>query len=223
VDETHPYSRRFESPYSESKALAEQLVRAANGAELKTVSIRPHMIWGPGQDSHWVGGLRKLAKRGMLYQIGPGTNRVGMTFMDDCVSAHVAAWNALDADAAVGGQAFFVHGGTPISLWTWVRDLVNALGVPGIRGTIPGRAATVAGAACDALVNLSGGAMHFPISRYLITELTTDHYSSIGRARAWLGYEPQVSVEEGIARMAEAERASRGVIQAPAAEPSLTT
>ena len=54
VDETHPYSTRFESPYSESKALAEQEVRAANGPELRTVCIRPHMIWGPGR-SHWRG------------------------------------------------------------------------------------------------------------------------------------------------------------------------
>ena len=223
VDETHPYSQKFQSPYSESKALAERLVRAANDDVVRTVAIRPHMIWGPGQDSHWVGGLRKLAKRGMLYQVGSGTNRVGMTFMDDCVSAHVAAWKGLEADAAVGGQAFFVHGGTPISLWDWVRDLANALALPGVRGAIPKGAAAVAASACDVLVKLSRGAMHFPISRYLITELTTDHYSSIGRARAYLGYEPQVTVEEGIARMADAERASRVAIQTPAVEPSLTT
>jgi nucleoside-diphosphate-sugar epimerase len=223
VDETHPYSQRFQSPYSESKALAEQVVRGANGDVLRTVCVRPHMIWGPGQDSHWVGGLRKLGKRGLLYQVGSGTNRVGMTFMDDCVAAHIAAWRALEADAAVGGQAFFVHGGTPITLWQWVRDLTHALGVNGVRGTIPKGAAVAASTVFDALVRMSGGALHFPISRYLITELTTDHYSSIGRARAYLGYEPKVSVEEGIARMAEAERAHRAVVQTPAVEPSLTT
>jgi nucleoside-diphosphate-sugar epimerase len=204
VDETFPYSTKFQSPYSESKALAEQIARGASGAELRTVSIRPHMIWGSGP-SHWVGGMRKLARKGRLYQVGPGTNRVGMTYMDDCVSAHVAAWRAVEADSAVGGQAFFVHGGSPIALWGWVRQLTEALGLPGIQGTIPVPAAAAAASVCDALARISGGSLHFPISRYLITELTTDHYSSIGRARAYLGYEPRVTVEEGIARIAAAE------------------
>jgi nucleoside-diphosphate-sugar epimerase len=209
IDETHPYSRRFESPYSESKALAEQVVRAANSDALRTVCIRPHMIWGPGS-GHWIGGLRKLAKRRMLYQIGDGSNRVGITWIDDCVSAHVNAWRAVEADAAVGGQAFFVHGGAPVRMWDWVRELTRAMNLPGIRGRIPRMVAKAGARACDAMVVATRGSLHFPISAYLITELTTDHYSRIDRARAWLGYEPAVTVEEGIARIAAAEaRSSR--------------
>ena len=206
VDESHPYSRRFQSPYSESKALAEQAVRAASDTTLRTVCVRPHMIWGIGP-SHWVGGLRKLALRRKLYQVGDGRNRVGMTFMDDCVSAHIAAWRAVEADAAVGGQAFFVNGGAPVVLWDWVRELARAAGWPGIQGSISKPVAAAGATVCDALAKISGGALYFPISRYLITELTTDHWSRIDRARAWLGYEPVVTVEEGIERIAEAERA----------------
>ncbi len=219
VDEAHPYSTKFESPYSESKAAAEKIVRESNTAQLRTVCIRPHMIWGPGR-SHWVGGLRKLSRSRSLYQIGKGTNRVGMTYMDDCVSAHIAACRAADADTAVGGQVFFIHGGSPVLLWEWVRDLAGALGLDPIRGKLPARPVALAASVCDMLVRVSGGSLHFPISRYLITELTTDHYSRIDKARAMLGYEPQVTVEEGIARMAEAERLSRMSAQ-PIGEPSL--
>ncbi len=219
VDERHPYSRRFQSPYSESKALAEQEVLAANGGNLRTVCVRPHMIWGPGP-SHWVGGVRKLARKNRLFQVGDGKNRVGMTYMDDCVSAHLAALRAAEADAAVGGQAFFVHGGSPVLLWQWVRELAHALGLAAVRGTIPKRVAMAGAGACDALVRLSDGAMHFPLSRYLVSEMTTDHYSCIDRARAWLGYEPKVTVAEGIARMAEAERSAPAGIQR-LGEPSL--
>jgi nucleoside-diphosphate-sugar epimerase len=170
------------------------------------------MIWGPGP-SHWVGGLRKLSRSRSLYQIGKGTNRVGMTYMDDCVSAHLAAWRAAEADPAVGGQAFFIHSGEPVVLWDWVRDLARALGLEPVRGRIPARPAAAAASVCDMLARLSGGSLHFPISRYLITELTTDHYSRIDRARAMLGYRPQVTVAEGIARMADAERLSRVAAQ----------
>lgn len=203
VDESAPYSTRFESPYSESKALAEQAVIAANGRELRTVCIRPHMIWGAAS-THWVHGLRKRAMKKQLYQIGNGRNRVGMTFIDDCVEAHVCALQALEGDARVGGQPFFVHSGNPVYLWEWVRQLTEALGLPGIRGTIPEAPVKALAKIFDAIATASGGSLHFPISSYLITELTTDHYSNIDRARSWLGYVPRVSVAEGIARMAGA-------------------
>ena len=207
VNETHPYSKRFQSPYSESKALAEQEVRAANGPDLRTVCIRPHMIWGPGR-SHWVGGFRKLAARGRLFQAGDGTNRVGMTYMDDCIDAHLLALLAAECDAAVGGQAFFVHGGIPVLLWQWVSQLVEALGLEPIKFGVPRAVMTTVASVFDGLVSLSGGKLHFPVSRYLVTELTTDHYSDISRARSCLGYEPRVSVEEGIERLARISSSS---------------
>ena len=221
VDESHPYSRRYQSPYSESKALAEQEVLRANSAGLRTIAIRPHMIWGPGP-SHWVGGLRKLSRKGMLYQMGKGTNRVGMTYMDDCVAAHIAALEAVEGDRSVGGRAFFVHGGSPVLLWQWVRELTAALSLPGIRGTLPGGVMKIAAGVCDGLVVASRGSLHFPISRYLMTELTTDHYSCIDAARKYLGYQPTISVAEGISRLAEAERAGASV-QRPSVEPALTS
>ena len=221
VDESAPYSRKFESPYPESKALAEQLVRAANGKGLRTVCVRPHMIWGSGS-SHWVRGLRRLAGKGLLYQIGDGRNRVGMTFIDDCIDAHLAALQAVEADAAVGGQAFFVHSGYPVRLWDWVQKMTAALGLPEPRGRLPGNALHGAAKVCDSLVRLSRGRLHFPISAYLITELTTDHYSRIDRARAWLSFSPKVSLAEGITRMAQHGRLARPEDYAPSPEPSLS-
>lgn len=200
VDESEPYSRRFESPYSESKAIAEQIVRTENRGDLRTVCIRPHMIWGSASN-HWVRGLKKLAASGFLYQVGHGKNRVGMTFIDDCVDAHVEAWRAVESDDAVGGQVFFVHSGSPVYLWDWVNRLTAALGLPQTKGRVPRLPVRAAAKVCDALVRVTKGRLHFPVSSYLITELTTDHYSRIDRAREWLSYLPKVSVEAGIARM----------------------
>ncbi len=67
IDERAPYdfawmesSRAF---YSYTKACAEQAVLAANGDGIHTCSIRPHLIWGPG-DTHLV--PRLLARRGLV-------------------------------------------------------------------------------------------------------------------------------------------------------------
>ena len=48
ADESLPYPAHFASVYAHTKALAEQRVLAANGADLATVALRPHFIWGPG-------------------------------------------------------------------------------------------------------------------------------------------------------------------------------
>ena len=45
--------------------MAEQLVLAANDAQLATVSLRPHLIWGPG-DNHLVPRLVARARAGQL-------------------------------------------------------------------------------------------------------------------------------------------------------------
>ncbi len=207
VNEDHAYSRRFASPYPESKALSERLVLAAHGDTLRTIVVRPHMIWGPGR-SQWVQGMLRRAARNALWQIGAGQNRIGMTYLDDCVAAHVAAWRALSADAGVGGVPYFVHGGEPIVFWDWVAALSRACGHSPIRGSVPVGVAMAAAHACDAAVVLARGRLHFPISAYLIAELTTEHCSDITRARQGLGYAPRVSVAEGLARIAAAYRAT---------------
>ena len=54
VDETQPYPRRWLCHYPHSKAIAEQEVLAANGANgLWTCALRPHLIWGP-RDQHLI-------------------------------------------------------------------------------------------------------------------------------------------------------------------------
>lgn len=208
VDESHPYSTRFASPYPESKALSEQLVLAEHRDDFRTLVVRPHMIWGPGR-SQWVQGMVRRAARNALWQIGAGRNRIGMTYLDDCVSAHVAAWQALTRDASVGGAPYFVHGGAPVVFWEWVAELSRACGLSPIRGQVPTGAAMALAHACDAAVVLSRGRVHMPISAYLIAELTTEHYSDITRARTRLGYEPRVTIAEGLGRIAAAEHARR--------------
>ena len=69
--------------------------------------------------------------------------------------------------------------------------------------------------ACDAAVVLLRGRVHLPISAYLITEITTEHYSDITRARQRLGFSARVTVAEGIARIAAAHWAAPDAAKAP--------
>ena len=64
-DESLPYPDHYTSPYPATKALAEQQVMAADCPDLHTVSLRPHLIWGPG-DNHLLPHLLARAKSGRL-------------------------------------------------------------------------------------------------------------------------------------------------------------
>ena len=46
-NESLPYPNRCEAHYPANKALAKQLVLAANSPELAVTVLRPHLIWGP--------------------------------------------------------------------------------------------------------------------------------------------------------------------------------
>ncbi len=53
VDESLPYPERWDAHYPRTKALAEKMVREAGKKDLLTIALRPHLIWGPG-DNHLV-------------------------------------------------------------------------------------------------------------------------------------------------------------------------
>lgn len=219
VDESAPFAVRSFSHYARSKAVAERLVLAAHSPTLHTLALRPHLVWGPGE-SQWVQGFLRHAQRSLArggqWRIGDGRNRVGMTYLDDCVNAHLAAAMALRADGGVGGAAYFVHGGEPVVLWDWVAALCRACGLQPPTRSLPAPIARVIGHAGDLLRAVSGGRCNLHLSRYLVDELVTEHYSDIRRARERLGYVPTVSVAEGISRVAAAFRAARGVHAPPA-------
>ena len=97
ADESLPLTTSCPSPYPLTKAIAEREVLAANSAAhsgLRTVALRPHLIWGVG-DPHLVPRVLARARAGRLRIIGAGTNRVDMVHVANAVDAHLAAEQAL--------------------------------------------------------------------------------------------------------------------------------
>jgi nucleoside-diphosphate-sugar epimerase len=94
VDESAPLCTRAPCAYPTSKAAAERLVAEANGRELKTVSLRPHLVWGPG-DRNVVPRVLALARRRKLKIVGAGRNLVDCTHITNVVDAHLLAERAL--------------------------------------------------------------------------------------------------------------------------------
>lgn len=214
VDESVGYSDHFEAFYGETKAEAERRVLAAASDDLHTVALRPHLIWGPG-DTSILPRIVERARKGQLRRVDGPPKRSDHTYIDDAVRAHLIAADQLMAGAEeasrINGRPYFITAGEPVEIWTFLNGLLGAAGVPPVEKRVSFRAAMAAGWLFEKLHALSGGKGDPRMSRWIVRELTTSHWFDINAARRDLGYEPQVSMEEGMRRLAAWVTAQGGV------------
>jgi len=211
ADEKLPLVSRCPSPYPLSKARAEAEVAAAHGAVLGTVSLRPHLIWGPG-DPHLVPRILARARAGRLRIVGEGRNRVDMVHVENAADAHVAAEAALAAGSpSVGGRAYFITNGEPVVLWDWINALLVALGLPRVTRRIPLWAASAAGLACEAAWSVLPIRTEPPMTRFVAAELAKDHWFDISAARRDLGYAPRIGMARGTSELVDWLRAAAAI------------
>lgn len=194
-----PYAARYEAAYPETKAEAERTVLAANGEDLATVALRPHLVWGP-RDPHLLPRVFAQAARGRLRVVGDGRNRVSVTYVDNAVAAHVQAAAVLAPGSPAAGRAFFVNDAEPVALWPWLNGLLTRLGLPPVRRRVPLGLARAAGAVAEAAWSVLGLRGEPPLTRFVATQLARSHWYDLGPARAAFGFEPPVGEEEALDR-----------------------
>ena len=203
-----PYGTGFKAHYPTTKTVAERAVIAANGPSLATVSLRPRLIWGPG-DNQLLPRLVDRARSGRLRFVGGGHNLIDTTFVDNAAQAHLDAFDHLKPGAACAGKAYFISNGEPRPLRDVVNALLAAAGAPQVQGSIPFGVAYGLGAVLEALwlgLRLKGEP---PMTRFLAEQLSTTHWYDISAARRDFGYTPQVSMDDGLARLAAWWRQTR--------------
>ncbi len=198
-DESLPYPETHEAHYPRTKAEAERLVRAADGPELATVSLRPHLIWGPG-DNHLVPRIVARAKSGMLRRVG-SSKKVDTVYIDNAAEAHLLAADRLSPGSSVSGKVYFITNGEPRELWGFIDSILGAAGLPPVEGRVSPRLAYAAGVVLEGWHRLFGLDSEPRMTRFLARELSTAHWFDIGAARRELDYVPRVSIEEGLRRL----------------------
>ena len=67
---------------------------AANGPDLATVALRPHLIWGPG-DNHLIPRILARARAGRLRRIGRANKLIDSIYIDNAADAHLLAADRL--------------------------------------------------------------------------------------------------------------------------------
>ena len=198
ADESVPYPNRFNAFYPETKAIAEQLVLKATSKQLRTVVLRPHQIWGPG-DPHFAPRLIARAKK--LKRIGSGDNLVDTIYVDNAADAHLLAADTLEKTPEISGNIYFISQDEPIPAWDMIDAILAAAGLPPVKGAISYRMAWTIGAMMEFFYRTFKLSGEPPMTRFLADAVAKSHWFDISAAKRDLGYTPKVSVEEGLRRL----------------------
>ncbi len=198
ADETLPYPKNSVSRYGRSKAMAESEVLKANGPTLSTCALRPHLIFGPGDD-HLVPRLVEAAKLGRLKIVGDGNNKVDVIAVQNAALAHVQALESLNAQAPHAGNAYFIAQDEPVYLWQFTNQLLEIFGQKPIVKKVPYPLAYAIGALCEFFAKVSGKTQdNLPMTRFVAMQLSKSHWFSHQKAVRDFNYKPLLSTEEAL-------------------------
>jgi 2-alkyl-3-oxoalkanoate reductase len=198
--ESVPYPEHFDAAYPETKTIAEKAVLAANGADLATVALRPHLIWGPG-DPHLIPRVLARARQGKLRRIGSRPVKVDVTYIDNAADAHLLAADKLDIGSPVAGKAYFITNDEPVDLWEFLNRVLGEAGLPPVTKTVSVWKASLAGRVLEWVYRTLRLPGEPTMTSYVARQLSTSHWYDISAARRDLGYEPHISVEQGLKRL----------------------
>lgn len=197
VDESIPYPLSYLAYYPSTKAMAEKAVMSVDQRVLKTVSLRPHLIWGPG-DPHLLPRLIARAATGKLRIIGDGKNILDITYIDNVVESHIKAAEAIWSGSAACGKTYFISDNEPVNIWDWLNSLIADCGLPKIERHISYGNAYMAGALCEFLYHVLHLKGEPPMTRFVAGQLAHSHFFDISAAIRELKYAPVCSRPEAM-------------------------
>ncbi|HWH31975.1 MAG TPA: NAD-dependent epimerase/dehydratase family protein [Egibacteraceae bacterium] len=194
VDETGPV-RMTGNPYTDTKVAAEHqaLLAAASGRTAVTI-VRPGDVYGP-HSVPWTLRPVELMKSGVFVLVDGGKGILSPVYVDDVVAGALTAADHPDA----AGHVFHLTGGVGVTAREFFGHYAQWLGI-GLR-SLPRPAAAALVAPLE-LVSRGLGRTT-PVSVRAFEYVSHPGTYSIDKARDMLGWEPRVSLEDGMARTRE--------------------
>jgi nucleoside-diphosphate-sugar epimerase len=180
--------------YARTKAEAELIALAASESDFSVCAIRPHLVWGPG-DEQLIGRIVARAKAGRLFLIDHGYALIDTTYIDNASDALIAA---LDTCVENQGRAFVISNGEPRTVAELIERICGAAGEKAPTRSVRASAAYRAGLIAERL----WGDAEPPLTSFLVEQLATAHWFDQRQARDALRWAPSVTLDEGFRRLA---------------------
>lgn len=175
-------------PYAESKLEAEiGLRRIARETDMELVVIRPPLVYGPNAPGNF-GRLVRFVARGLPLPFGGINNRRSLIALDNLVDLIITC---IDHPAAAN-QIFLAADGQDLSTTELLQGVARAMGKPSRLIPVP-----------ESLLMLVASVVG---KRGLAQRLLGSLQVDISKTRDLLGWEPPISVEEGLRRCFDPSR-----------------
>ncbi|MCB0102229.1 MAG: NAD-dependent epimerase/dehydratase family protein [Anaerolineales bacterium] len=184
------------SHYAHTKLLAEEEVDKGSAQGLAVVSIRPRALFGEGDTVIFPRLLSRL-KTGRLPILGDGENMVDLTYIQNVVDALLLC---AESPKSTLGKKYNISNGEPVKIWGLVNRICDELGFPHPSRKISRNAAHYVGGAFEFLYSLIPYSPEPPLTRMSVSMLANSTTLDISAAKNELGYQPKISVEEGVQR-----------------------
>ncbi len=185
--------------YQRTKLDGELLAQAAMADGAPVSVVRPTGIYGPG-DTRFLKLFRTI-QAGTFRMFGDGQILYHMTFIDDMVAGIILAGEHPDAI----GEVFLIASDEYCTLDELVASVAAELGVKPPRLHLPIGPLLFAATICEALCKPFN--IDPPLHRRRVEFFTKARAFRNDKARRIMGFEPKVSLKEGLHRTAEWYRA----------------
>lgn len=198
-DETLLYPEKYYTYYAKTKSMAEKYVlEMATEGMIKAVSLRPHLIWGPG-DPHLIPRILERAKQQKLKIVGDGDNLVDVIHVKNAAAAHIQAMEALIEGVGISGNAYFIAQERPVNLWDFINSILSLKGLPLVTDRVSFKSAYRIGRILEWVYRFFGIVRpEPPMTRFVAMQLAKSHYFKHDKAVKDFGYKIQISIEEGL-------------------------
>lgn len=200
IDESEPYPTNFLADYPRTKAIAEAEVIGANSDQLWTVSLRPHLVWGPG-DRHLYPRIVERARQGKLKLVRRQGMKINACYIDNAVDAHICAFDRIASNPDCRGKAYFVSNGEPTSPEDLINSFLACAGLNPIRPTVSPLLAKAAGWLIEIAYKTPFFSGEPPLTRFVAHQQSTSHWFDLSAAKRDLDWQPAVSTSQGIERL----------------------
>ena len=199
-NEELPYTTSPIDYYTQTKALQEQIVLKANSPDLMTCAIRPHGIFGPG-DQQCIPGIIAAARAGKTkYKIGDGTNLVDFTYVRNVTQGLLLAAESLKPGSLSCGSVYNITNDSPIRFWDFLSRVLTGLNYSAPTKSLPYKfvyfIAWITQLICFIISPIKK--VTPTLTPLKVALAGTHHYYSCSKARFEIGYIPKYTMEEAI-------------------------
>jgi len=195
ASETHPLPQKFAGAYSRSKAAAEQAAFAQANETFCVSVVRPRFVWGKG-DTTALPQLVAAVSSGKFAWIDGGNYLTSTTHIDNLCDGI-----SRTAEYGKSGEVYFLTDGEPHIFRDFVSQLLATQGITAPDKRVPRSLVRILAHLGDGLFRLTRGRVTSPLNLQTYATSAVEVTLDISKARRELGYNPQVTLREGMMKL----------------------